>query len=344
MKALVYTAPHELVFRDEPDPAPAPGEAVIALDSVGICGSDLHGYHGHDPRRVPPLILGHEASGTVALGQERGRRVAINPLVTCGRCDACITGRSNLCPERQLIGMARPGAFAGLVSIPERNLIPLPDGMPFAHAALMEPAGVALHTVNLAAHALHRPLAESWALVLGGGPIGLLTALVLASHGCRRIRLGELNPLRREIASATGCCGVYDPTSDPGPDEGEFDLVVDAVGIDATRKVAVEAVRPGGAIVHVGLGQASGPLDFRKLTLQEITFVGCYTYSELDLRRALGALASGALGPLDWIERRPLAEGAQAFADFDRGLAVKLILQPETGGADAPPPADGWAR
>jgi alcohol dehydrogenase len=343
MKALVYTAPHELVFRDEPDPIPAPGEALIAIDSIGICGSDLHGYHGNDPRRVPPLILGHEASGTVVSGRERGRRVAINPLVTCGRCDDCIAGRSNLCPERQLIGMARPGAFAGLVSIPERNLIPLPDGITFAHAALMEPAGVALHAVNLGAHALHRPVAECRALVLGGGPIGLLVALVLASQGCRKIELGELNPLRRETAAATGCCEVYDPANDPGPDASAFDLVIDAVGIDATRAVAVAAARPGGVIVHVGLGQGSGPLDFRKITLQEITFIGCYTYNELDLRRALAALAGGALGPLDWIERRPLAEGAKAFADFDRGLAVKLILQPGTDGTDAPPRADGQA-
>ncbi|MDX1540959.1 MAG: alcohol dehydrogenase catalytic domain-containing protein, partial [Geminicoccaceae bacterium] len=112
MKALVYTAPHELVFRDEPDPAPAPGEAVVELDSIGICGSDLHGYHGKDSRRLPPLILGHEASGTVVHGRDPGRRVALNPLVTCGRCDDCVAGRTNLCPQRQLIGMARPGAFA----------------------------------------------------------------------------------------------------------------------------------------------------------------------------------------------------------------------------------------
>jgi L-iditol 2-dehydrogenase len=152
----------------------------------------------------------------------------------------------------------------------------------------------------------------------------------LASHGCQRIRLGELNPLRRETVAATGCCGVYDPANGPAPEANGFDLVLDAVGIDATRSAAVEATRPGGVIVHVGLGQGTGPLDFRKITLQEITFVGCYTYGELDLRRTLGALASGALGPLDWLETRPLAQGAKAFADFDRGLAVKLILQPGT--------------
>jgi alcohol dehydrogenase len=171
-KALVYTAPHELVFRDEPDPVAAPGEAVVDVDSIGICGSDLHGYHGKDPRRVPPLILGHEASGTVVVGRDQGRRVAIDPLVTCGHCDDCVAGRTNLCLERQLIGMARPGAFAGFVSIPERNLIPVPKGMPFDHAALMEPAGVALHAVNLAAKACHRPLAEGQALVLGGDRSG----------------------------------------------------------------------------------------------------------------------------------------------------------------------------
>jgi threonine dehydrogenase-like Zn-dependent dehydrogenase len=179
---------------------------------------------------------------------------------------------------------------------------------------------------------VHRPLAECRALVIGGGPIGLLAALVLASHGCRRIQLGELNPLRRETIAATGCCEIYDPANDPAPEPNAFDLVVDAVGIDATRSVAVEATRPGGVIVDVGLGQGTGPLDFRKITLKEITLVGCYTYGELDLRRALGALASGALGPLDWLETRPLAEGARAFDDFDRGStsAVKLILQPGT--------------
>jgi threonine dehydrogenase-like Zn-dependent dehydrogenase len=330
MKALVYTAPNELVFRDEPDPTPTNEEAVVAVDSIGICGSDLHGYHGKDSRRVPPLILGHEASGTVLEGRVPGQRVALNPLLTCGRCDDCVSGRGNLCPERQLIGMARPGAFAEFVGIPERNLIPVPEGMSFTHAAVMEPAGVALHAVNLAAGVSHRPLAECRALVVGGGPIGLLVALVLASHGCRRFRLGELNPLRRETVAATGCCEVYDPANDPAPEANGFDVVFDAVGIDPTRAVAVEATRPGGVIVHVGLGPGSGGLDLRKITLQEISLIGCYTYNELDLRRALAALASGALGPLDWAETRPLAAGAQAFADFDRGStrAVKLILQP----------------
>jgi threonine dehydrogenase-like Zn-dependent dehydrogenase len=111
MKALVYTGPLAVAYRDEPDPVAGPGEAVLAVEAVGICGSDMHGYHGHDPRRVPPLVLGHEAVGRV-VGGARERRVVVNPLITCMRCDACLGGRANLCAERTLIGMNRPGAFA----------------------------------------------------------------------------------------------------------------------------------------------------------------------------------------------------------------------------------------
>ena len=302
MKALVYTRPRELVFRDEPEPVPRTGEALVAARSVGICGSDMHGYHGHDARRVPPLILGHEAAGTVVTGGLEGRRVAVNPLITCGRCDDCVAGRTNLCPDRQLIGMARPGAFAELVAIPERNLIPVLEGMALAHAALMEPAGVAVHAVHLAEHAVTRPLSEAAALVVGAGPIGLLCALVLRSQGCRRIRIADTNALRRTTAAAANL-DVFDPRSG-GPADGTCEVVVDAVGTEATRAAALRAVRPGGVIVHVGLMQDGGTFDVRKLTLQEVSFIGCYTYNELDLRHALRLLHEGALGALDWVETR----------------------------------------
>jgi 2-desacetyl-2-hydroxyethyl bacteriochlorophyllide A dehydrogenase len=328
MKALVYTRPRELVFRDEPEPVAATGEALVRLHSIGICGSDMHGYHGHDPRRVPPLILGHEAAGTVEAGALTGRRVAVNPLVTCGRCDDCVAGRANLCPERQLIGMARPGAFAELVAIPERNLVEVPEAMALAHAALMEPTGVAVHAVHLALRAVARPLSEAAALVVGVGPIGLLCALVLRSQGCRRVRLADTNALRRATAEAAGL-DVFDPARER-PADGSCEVVVDAVGAEATRAAALLAVRPGGVVVHVGLMQDGGAFDVRKLTLQEVNFIGCYTYTELDLRRALRLLHEGALGGLDWLETRTLAEGAEAFAALDRGEvgAAKVVLQP----------------
>ena len=140
MKALVYTAPMTLVLRDEPEPVAGNDEVVVRVDACGICGSDMHGYHGHDERRPPPLILGHEAAGRVLTGRLAGRRVAVNPLVTCGTCEYCLGGRSHLCPSRQILSLApRQGAFAELVRVPEANLVELPDGLDTVHAALAEP-------------------------------------------------------------------------------------------------------------------------------------------------------------------------------------------------------------
>jgi len=328
MKALVYTANNEVSYRDEPDPERGTGDALVRIDAVGICGSDMHAYHGHDPRRVPPLILGHEACGVVEIGTLEGQRVVLNPLMTCGVCDDCCGGRSNLCRYRELIGMNRPGAFAERIAIPERNLIPVPDDMDPVHAALTEPGATALHAIAMAERVLHRPIAEARSLVIGGGSVGLLAALFLKSHGCRDILLGDTNALRRATAEATGACGVYDPIEGPQPDENGYDLVIDAVGGERTRPAAVTAAKPGGVIAHIGLMDSAGGLDVRKLTLSEITFFGTYTYTTVDLRATVKALSSGALGSLDWVEQRPLADGAAAFSDLDHGqsAAAKVVL------------------
>jgi alcohol dehydrogenase len=334
MKALVYTGPLTMAYRDEPDPLPGSDEAVLAIDAVGICGSDMHGYHGHDPRRVPPLVLGHEAVGRVVGGAQAatqpGRRVVVNPLITCRRCDACLGGRANLCAERKLIGMNRPGAFAALIAIPERNLIDLPAGMDPVAAALTEPAATALHALDLGARSLARALDETQVLVLGAGAVGLLCALLARNRGSRRIVIGETNPLRRATAARAGAGEVFDPRGERAPPESAFDLVLDAVGGGATRAMALRAVRPGGTIVHIGLMDSAGETDFRKLTLQEITLVGTYTYTPVDLRAAVAALAAGTLGDLGWVERRPLSDGAQAFRDLDAGrsAAAKIVLLP----------------
>jgi alcohol dehydrogenase len=331
MKALVYTRPGVLEYRDEPDPKPDEGEALIEVNSVGICGSDLHGYLGHDARRVPPLILGHEICGRAVSGALQGKRVVLNPLITCGRCDDCVGGRTNLCRERQLIGMARPGALADLITMPETNLVAIPDSVDPCHAALSEPAATALHAVRLAGASAHRTVANGRCLVLGGGAIGLLTALELRRQGCRDIALAETNPLRRQTAANTGACTVFDPT-EPGaaPDDDSFDIVFDAVGANATRKLVVAAVRSGGVICHTGLAQGTGEMDFRKLTLAEVTLVGTYTYTAEDFRVAVSVLCKQALGPLDWVEERPLAQGAEAFADLHEGrsAAAKIVLTP----------------
>ena len=131
MKALVYTAPERLSLREVPEPRPGAGDVLVRIDACGICGSDMHAFFGHDERRPAPLILGHEAAGVIAMGARAGERVAINPLVSCMHCAACLGGRANLCAERQIISMPpRPGGFAELVSIPERNVVAVPDPFP----------------------------------------------------------------------------------------------------------------------------------------------------------------------------------------------------------------------
>ena len=380
MKALVYTAERELTYRDEPPPRRAPGEALVAIASAGICGSDMHAYLGHDPRRVPPLILGHEAAGHVLEGELAGRAVALNPLISCGRCLECIGGRQNLCAQRELIGMVRPGAFAEQVSIPESNLLPLPPGMRTEHAALCEPGATALHAVLLAEKNMARPISEARARVLGGGSVGLLCALILLDKGAAEVHLGEPNTLRRASAAdaIAGVVGGYngdgdrnrdgngdsdsdrdnggngnrggdsdgnvdgngnrgsngdnvhrafDPLTAPPP-EMHYDVIFDAVGNAHTRRAAVASAKSGAVIAHIGLQDADGGLDVRAMTLREITFIGCYTYSPADLRAVLRKLHSGALGDLDWLEQRPLANGARAFADLLAGecAAAKVVL------------------
>ena len=329
MKALVYTAEKEIRFRDEPAPEPGPGEVVVTVDAVGICGSDMHAYLGHDPRRIPPLILGHEAVGRVVDGPVAGSPMVINPLLTCGRCDDCQGGRANLCEKREIIGMYRPGALAERVAVPTRNLIEIPEAMDPVHAALTEPAATALHAVNLAAKMAHRPVSESRALVIGGGSVGLFAAMALEDQGAREIHLAETNPLRRGAVGSTGASQVFDPVSDPARDS-HFEIVIDAVGGKLSRQAAIAAVRPGGVIMHIGLLDNDGGIDIRRMTLQEITLIGTYTYTPVDLRVTVNKLHSGAFGDLGWVEKRPLGDGARAFDDLLHGrtAAPKIVLCP----------------
>ena len=331
MKALVYTAPQALELRDVEPPRPAEGEVLIEIEACGICGSDMHAWHGRDPRRPAPLILGHEAVGTIADGADTGSRVVVNPLVTCKTCSACLGGRENLCPSRQIISMPpREGAFAGLLAMPERNLVPVPDYVSSEVAALTEPLACGWHAVRLAERALIEPISQAKALVIGGGAIGLGAALSLTAHGVDEIWLAETNRSRHPALSAAGGFRVYDPTSDPGPGADTVDLVIDGVGFAPTRLAACRATRPGGVIVHIGLGDGEGGLDIRRMTLQELTFIGSYTYTAKDFRDTAAAIFGGRLGTLDWPEVRTLSEGPRAFADIDSGRAVapKIILKP----------------
>jgi len=328
MKALVYTGIQELVWRDEPDPQPRDGDVELVVDAAGICGSDMHAYLGHDARRPAPLILGHEASGRALSGRFKGKRVVFNPLVTCGRCDDCLGGRSNLCRYREIVSMApRQGAFAERVVIPESNIVELPEDMDPVKAALAEPVATALHAVGVAERALWRPLGECSGLVMGGGAIGLSAALLLRSRGCQNITIADTNPLRRKAAETGEGFQVIDPVETTVVDDS-YNLVIDAVGGQATRRGACQAIKPGGVIIHIGLLDSDGGIDVRKLTLQEVSFIGTYTYTMVDFRSTVQALHAGLLGALDWVELRSLSEGARAFKDLNEGRvgAAKIIL------------------
>lgn len=314
-------------------PVAVPGEVVLKIEAVGICGSDMHAWHGKDPRRVPGLVLGHEFVGRIessaAPGFETGVRYTGNPLIVCGTCEYCVQGRSNLCANRAMVGMTRPGAFAEYMSIPAASLVAMPQDMDSVAAALTEPAATAWHALHLSIRVLARPLHECRVLVIGGGAIGMLSALLLRHLGVNRLTLTELNPLRRAAVAAHAGCATFDPRTELLP-EAAFDYVIDAVGAKSTRAQAFHAVKPGGVIMHVGLQDWASEIDMRKLTLAEITLLGTYTYTTADLRATVDALQRGVFGDMAWVEQRQLADGAQAFVDLDQGrcAAAKVVLRP----------------
>jgi threonine dehydrogenase-like Zn-dependent dehydrogenase len=324
MKALVYEGVETLAFRDMPDAEPRDGEHLIKVEAVGICGSDMHAYLGHDARRPAPLILGHEAAGIIVGGVQDGRRVTVNPLVTCGTCAACKSGRDNLCADRQIISMPpREGAFAQYVAMPEQNLVMVPDDIPFGKSALAEPLAVSWHAARLALQALPHGQ-DVRALVIGGGAIGLAASLALGAMGVDDITIIEPNGGRRAF--------LVDRCKQKAVAEGvgTYDLIIDAVGYAATREAASALAQPGGVIAHVGLGEDLGGLDIRRMTLQEITFIGTYAYTAQDFRDTALALFEGRLGALDWVETRTLSDGADAFERLRAGevSAPKIVLTP----------------
>lgn len=326
MKALVYTGPNNVEIREAPAPIAKQGQCIVEVAYCGICGSDMHAYHGLDDRRIPPLVLGHEVSGRIASGRLSGKRVAINPLMTCGACYACNSGREHLCPARELIGMRLAGGFAQQVAISEKNLSVLPDGLPLERAALAEPLACAIHAVKIGLAQMIATPQQANIVVLGGGAIGLLAALVLRARAIAQLWIGETNFRRREDLSNCLDARTYDPVSQQ-PDL-PVDLVIDAVGAGATRQAASTLVRPGGTIVHIGLQNSCSGLDTRRLTLQEIAFIGSYCYCNADFSEALAMLNNGTITGQGWSELRDLDDGPGAFQDIDAGRApAKIVLK-----------------
>ena len=334
MHALVYTGTNKIDFREEKDPIAKPGETLIKVKASGICGSDMHAYHGNDERRIPPLILGHEVSGTSLDGKYKNKDVVINPLISCEKCDYCKNQREHLCPERTMIGMSTPikreGGLAELVSVPEKNIFEVPKKLSIKEAALAEPAAVALHAVLLAEQNLKKPLSECKILIQGAGAIGLLCGLVLNKEKkSTNIILSDPNKKRLDECAKYLKANFVSP-NDKSIKENNFDLILESVGLEVTRHQAIKSIAPGGTIVHIGLTQPSGTFDFKKLTIQEITLVGTYCYTNMDFQKTLEILTEKKLGDLGWIEYRDLKKGSEAFNEIHNGTCVapKIILIP----------------
>ena len=332
MQALVYTDTQTLIYREEKNPNLVKGESIIKVFASGICGSDMHAYHGMDNRRIPPLILGHEISGVIDKGKKTGKKVVLNPLITCGSCDYCQTGKEHLCGKRIILGMNRPverqGGFAEYVSIPDKNIYELPENLNIQEAPIAEPCAVALHAVELCEETTSQPLKDKKALIIGAGAIGLLCGLILSKvKKCKNITIVEPNDKRLAESLKYLDADGFKP-SDKNVFGDYFDIVFDTVGLEATRKQAIKTIKPGGTIMHIGLTQHSGSFDFRKATLQEITFIGTYCYTNKDFEKTLSILNNKEIGSLNWIEYRNLKDGSSAFKSIHDGKCIspKIIL------------------
>ena len=330
MKALVYKDIETLTYKEENNPIPNEEEELIKVDAVGICGSDLHAYHGLDDRRLPPLILGHEISG---INQNNNKPVVINPLITCGTCKECANGREHLCSNRCLLGMTKPiakaGGFAEYVVAPSKNILSLPLDANLHELALTEPTAVAFHAVKISEQVSFNKIQKNKTLIIGGGAIGLLVALVLRIKNVNDLTIIDTNDKRLDVCKRVSAYSTAHP-DDSSVQHNHYDTVFDAVGFKSTRKKSIQCVRQGGMIIHIGLSHPAGEFDFRKATLQEIMFIGTYCYTNEDFKRSLDMLILKELGDLTWLDYRSLKDGAAAFREIHNGTteSPKIILLP----------------
>ncbi|MFC3773723.1 galactitol-1-phosphate 5-dehydrogenase [Paenibacillus sp. GCM10012303] len=332
MKALVYEGPKLLNIRDVPLPVLQPGEVLVRVALAGICGSELSGYLGHNSLRKPPLVMGHEFAGVIERctpGEpvfRAGDRVTVNPLVTCGVCSYCASGRSQLCADRSLLGAHRPGAFAEFVAVPGSNVHLLPDAVSFGEAAYTEPFACAVHIVRLLA------LNPSDRLIIyGAGPIGLLAMQAAHVFGAGDVVIVDRNEARLEIARELGGIGVTE-LEQLGPQLGSgFDAAIDAVGAGVTRQACVKAVRRGGRVVFTGLHEPDSALPINDMIREEIMTIGAFAYSAEDFAAALAWIGQGKVNLSPWTVTRPLENGAECFERLigGPGKIAKYLLQVE---------------
>jgi L-iditol 2-dehydrogenase len=343
MKALVLSEYKQLDLVDIAKPKPAADELLIRIQACGICGSDVHGYDGSTGRRLPPIVMGHEAAGTVeevgssVTGFRPGDRVTFDSTVFCGTCFFCLRGQVNLCEQREVIGVSTPtfrrmGAFAEFVAVPSRISYHLPHNMPFAHAALIEAVSVAVHAVSITPIAL-----EDTAVVIGAGMIGLLTMQAAALAGAGRVFVLDVDDTRLELARNLGATRTFNSrNADTIPELLQLtggrgaDVVMECVGTSVTVNLAMDTVRKGGTVTLIGNVSPKVDLGLQSAVTRQIRLQGsCASSGEYPA--CISLMSRGAIRVEPLLSAvAPLAEGASWFRrlyEREPGL-LKVVLQP----------------
>lgn len=343
MKALMLQEYRKLQLVDMPEPAIGPQDLLVRVRACGICGSDVHGFDGSTGRRIPPIVMGHEAAGVVVkAGSEvrrfrEGDRVTFDSTVWCGSCRFCRRGQINLCDNRQVLGVSpgeyrRHGAFAELVSVPERIAYRLPDGLAFDHAAMVEAVSIAFHAVN------RTPLQlDASVVVVGAGMIGQLVIQALRIKGCGLLIAVDVDEAKLELARKCGADHALRAGSSDLPDqirsltEGRgADAAVEAVGAAEPVQTAINSVCKGGSVTLVGNVSPRVELPLQAVVTREITLYGSCA-SNGEYQACLDMLARGRIDVQRFISAvAPLEEGPVWFDRLYRrepGL-MKVILRP----------------
>ena len=328
MRTLVYTAPHQVTMEDRPHSRPAAGECEIAVAAAGICGSDISGFLGHSRRRIPPLVLGHELVGRRT---SDGERVVANPLISCGRCTACLSGAQNLCESWRLLGMDRTdGCYQEYVNVPEAQVFEIPDEVSDAQAVVAEPLANIVHLFRMAA-----PLPFFRLGIVGGGTMGSLAVLTAKRLGVREILVQDVSEVRLETVRKMGATLAANVTTEAGREEAKrfaghgLDLVLDASGVGPARQAAFDLCRPGGLVVLLGMGQERSEIDFVTSIRKEHRVSMSFAYTPADFARSLKLLTAGEIDLRPWTAELPLEEGQQAFDRMTKapGDTLKMVLR-----------------
>lgn len=333
MKAYVWTNPSEFRLQEVRDPVMSSHEVIVQVHYAGICGSDLSGYLGENSLRKPPLIMGHEFTGTVvakgesARGLQLGELVTVNPLLSCGGCDACRRGLPQHCSSRQIIGIHRSGAFAELVTVPASSCVSVQNAQV---GALTEPLACGIRAARQAAVQLGDSVA-----VFGAGIIGLFSVWAARAMGAQKVVLVDTNAARLRVGNTFGATSVVNARDGSVLDQitdrvgGLVHRAIDAVGLSITRSQSIEIVKPGGTAVWIGLHEENSTVPANLLVRKEVGTVGSFCYTDDDFRVAHQILERGQLQVDEtWVSTRSAQDIKAAFDEQIHGPATypKILL------------------